>query len=267
MMGADERAMELTEHQLTLRLAVTEQDRRAAERLRYEVFVRELGGDGDLVDHEAGLERDAFDPVADHLVLIDDTRDAEALDHVVGAYRLLTEKHVADTGQFYSEAEYDLGPLKSSGQTLLELGRSCIHRDYRGGLALRQLWSGLAAYVAERDIGILFGVASFHGADIRPHAQALSHLYHAHLAPAELRVRALDEFYARMDMVAADALNRVAAMRDVPALIKSYLRLGGFVGDGAFVDHAFNTTDVCLVMDTRRLSDEARARYSGASAL
>lgn len=257
--------MELSEQHLTLRLAVSDRDRRAAERLRYEVFVRELGGDGDLVDHDAGLERDAFDPVADHLVLIDETRDAEALDHVVGAYRLLTEAHAAETGQFYSEAEYDLTPLKATGQSLLELGRSCIHRDYRGGLALRQLWSGLAAYVLQRDIRILFGVASFHGADATSHAAALSHLYHAHLAPIELRVRALDEFYARMDMVAADTVNRVAAMRDVPALIKSYLRLGGFVGDGAFVDHAFNTTDVCLVMDTRRLSQGARDRYAGAA--
>ena len=256
--------MELTKHNLQLRLAVSEQDRRAAERLRYDVFVRELGGDGALVDHDAGLERDAFDAVADHLVLIDETRNAEALEHVVGAYRLLTEKHVAETGRFYSEAEYDLTPLRATGQKLLELGRSCIHREYRGGLALRQLWSGLAAYVQQHDVRILFGVASFHGADIRPHAAALSHLYHAHLAPAELRVRALDEFYARMDLVAEDAVNRVTAMRDVPALIKSYLRLGGFVGDGAFVDHAFNTTDVCLVMDTRRLSEEARTRYAGA---
>ena len=256
--------MELTKQNLQLRLAVSEQDRRAAERLRYDVFVRELGGDGELVDHDAGLERDAFDAVADHLVLIDETRNAEALEHVIGAYRLLTEKHVAETGRFYSEAEYDLTPLKATGQRLLELGRSCIHREYRGGLALRQLWSGLAAYVQQRDIRILFGVASFHGADIRPHGEALSHLYHAHLAPAELRVRALDEFYARMDLVAPDAVNRVTAMRDVPALIKSYLRLGGFVGDGAFVDHAFNTTDVCLVMDTRRLSEEARTRYAGA---
>lgn len=249
---------------LRLQLAVSEQDRRGAERLRYEVFVRELGGDGDLVDHEAGLERDMFDPVADHLILIDDSRDASSLDHVVGAYRLLTEDHAAQTGRFYSEAEYDLALLRASGERLLELGRSCIHPDYRSGLALRQLWSGLATYIQERDIRILFGVASFHGADVSSHAAALSHLYHSHLAPEELRVRALDDVYAKMDLIAAHAVNRVMAMRDVPALIKSYLRLGGFVGDGAFVDHAFNTTDICLVMDTARLSDTMRARYAGA---
>lgn len=255
--------MDIDDTHFRLQLAVSEEDRRAAERLRYAVFVEELGGDGQMVDHEARLERDDFDPVADHLVLIDERRDAAALDHVVGVYRLLTEAHVAETGRFYSEAEYDLQKLKSSGQKLLELGRSCVHPDYRSGLALRQLWSGLAAYVQQREIGILFGVASFHGADAEAHAAPLSHLYHTHLAPEELRVRALDQVYAPMDQIPADRIDRVAAMRQVPALIKSYLRLGGFVGDGAFVDHAFNTTDVCLVMDTRRMTNAARQRYGG----
>lgn len=256
--------MDLDDTHYRLRLAVSEEDRRAAERLRYSVFVEELGGDGKLVDHNARLERDEFDPVADHLVLIDARRDPSALDHVVGVYRLLTEAHVAETGRFYSEAEYDLHRLKATGQKLLELGRSCVHRDHRSGLALRQLWSGLAAYVQERDIGILFGVASFHGTDVSAHAAPLSHLYHHHLAPEDLRVRALEPVYAPMNQVPVEKIDRVTAMRDVPALIKSYLRLGGFVGDGAFVDHAFNTTDVCLVMDTRRMTDAARARYAGA---
>ena len=257
--------MRQTETKWQLRLAVTDQDRRAAEKLRYDVFVRELGGDGDLVDHAAGLERDCFDPVADHLILVDPERDADALDHVVGAYRLLTEAQAAETGRFYSESEYDLRPLKSSGHSLLELGRSCIHRDYRGGLALKQLWSGLASYIQARDIRILFGVASFHGTDTNDHAAALSHLYYRHLAPKPLRVRAQADAYAPMDILNADAVDRVAAMRDVPALIKSYLRLGGFVGDGAFVDHAFNTTDVCLILDMAGVSQNDRARYAGAT--
>jgi len=259
--------MDLDEQHLRLQLAVSEDDRRGAERLRYKVFVEELGGDGQLVDHDQRLERDDFDPVADHLVLIDDRRDPSVLDHVVGVYRLLTEAHAAEIGRFYSEAEYDLQRLRESGRKLLELGRSCVDRDYRGGLALRQLWSGLAAYVQERDIGVLFGVASFHGTDIAKHATSLSHLYHAHLAPSELRVRALEQVYAPMDLIPADMIDRVAAMRDVPALIKSYLRLGGFVGDGAYVDHAFNTTDVCLVMDTDRITETARLRLAGAAAL
>ena len=77
-------------------------------------------------------------------------------------------------------------------------------------------------------------------------------------------MKAHDDVYAEMNRIPAETLDRVAAMRDVPALIKSYLRLGGFVGDGAFVDHAFNTADVCLVMDTGRMTDGARQRYAGA---
>ena len=255
--------MEIDDTHFTLRLAVAEPDRLAAERLRYRVFVEELGGDGPLVDHDGRFERDAFDPVYDHLVLIDDQRDADALDHVVGVYRLMTGEGAARHGGFYSDGEYDLSVLKTSGRRLLELGRSCVHAEYRNGLALRLLWSGLADYVQQREIEVLFGVASLHGTDIPALAPALSLLHHRHLAPPELRVRALEGVYQRMDLIEEDRIDRVSAMRDVPPLIKSYLRLGGFVGDGAFVDHAFNTTDVCLVMDTQRLSADVRERYAG----
>lgn len=259
--------MESDDAHLKLKLAGSEEDLRAAERLRYDVFVDELGGNGPLVDHANRFERDAFDPVYDHLVLIDERRDREALDHVVGVYRLLTGDKAHDFGRFYTEDEYDLSVLKSSGRRLLELGRSCVHRDYRGGLALRKLWTGLAQYVLEREIAILFGVASLHGTDVDTHAEPLSHLHRAHLAPPDLRVRVVEGAYQRMDLVPTEKIDRVAAMRAVPTLIKSYLRLGGFVGDGAFVDHAFNTTDVCLVMDTARMSDAARARYAGGELL
>jgi len=259
--------MQLEDGYLQLRMATTEADLISAARLRYRVFVDELGGDGPLVDHEARLERDAFDAVYDHLVLVD-TRETDAeLDHVVGVYRLLSGDAAAHHGRFYSEDEYDLTVLKASGRRLLELGRSCVHEAHRGGAALPILWSGLADYVLERDIEVLFGVASLHGTDVDALALPLAHLYRNFLAPEDLRVRALDGVYQSMDLVPPDKIDRVAAMRAVPALIKSYLRLGGFVGDGAFVDHAFNTTDVCLVMDTARMSDAARARYTSGRAL
>ena len=245
---------------LTLTLATTEQDRLAAERLRYEVFVEELGGDGPLVDHEGRFERDKFDPDFDHLILIDETRDRDALDHVVGVYRVMPGG--AGTG-FYSEDEYDLTLLKDSGRRLLELGRSCVRDGYRNGLALHLLWSGLADYAQKRDIEVLFGVASLHGTDVAALAGPLSLLHHNHLAPPELRVRAQEAVFQPMDLMPPEKIDRVAAMRAVPALIKSYLKLGGFVGEGAFVDHAFNTTDVCLVIDIARMSPSARARYAG----
>lgn len=246
--------------EFTLRLARDEADLRAAQRLRYRVFVEELGGDGALVDHDARLERDRFDPFFDHLLLIDENRSASAEDKVVGVYRLLPCDRVAAAGQFYSEDEYDLTPLHQSGRRLLELGRSCVDADYRGGTAMFQLWQGLADYVLDREIEVLFGVASFHGTDVQALAGPLSLLHHRFLAPPELRVRA--RVFQPMDLVAPEAIDRVAAMRETPALIKAYLRLGGFVGEGAFVDHAFNTTDVCLVMDTVKMHAGARENFT-----
>jgi putative hemolysin len=255
------RRMPRTEPQFRVALARSERDLLGAQRLRYEVFVAELGGGGPMVDHAARLERDRFDPYFDHLVLIDDARAAEGRDHVVGVYRLLRAEQAEAAGQFYSEDEYDLAPLRASGRRLLELGRSCVHPDYRGGVALFELWKGLADYVLTHEIELLFGVASFHGTDVQALAQPLSLLHHRHLAPPDLRVRS--RAFQRMDLVPEAALDRRAAMLAVPALIKAYLRLGGFVGEGAFVDHAFNTTDVCLVMDTARMNARQTSLYTG----
>lgn len=254
--------MDTKQDHLEIRLAVTEGDRLAAERLRYRVFVEELGGDGPLVDHAGRFERDQFDPHYDHLILVDRTRDPEALEHVVGVYRLMPGDRAEAIGGFYSEQEYDIGVLKDSGRKLLELGRSCVDRQYRGGVALHRLWTGLGEYVMRTRAEVLFGVASFHGTDLKALAMPLAHLHEAHLAPPELRVRARPEVYQRMDLVPPEEIDRLAAMRAVPALIKAYLRLGGFVGDGAFVDRVFNTTDICLVLDTARLSDRDRARFA-----
>jgi L-ornithine Nalpha-acyltransferase len=244
-----------------VRLALDARDLRAAQRLRYTVFVEELGGDGDLVDHAARLERDAFDHLFDHLLLIDTRRDASALEDVVGVYRLLPGDRIGPQGRFYSEAEYDLTPLHRSGRRLLELGRSCVHRDYRMGMAMFHLWNALADYVLEREIEVLFGVASFHGTDPAPLAMALAWLHHNHLAPETLRVTARPPNVQPMDLLPPDRIDRRAAMQAMPSLIKAYLRLGGFVGEGAWIDHAFNTTDVCLLMDTGRMSARHRDFY------
>src|SRR6056297_2277282 len=247
------------EPRFRVKLAKTQADLRAAQALRYRVFVQELGGDGPLVDHESGLERDRFDPFFDHLLLLDEAKNRS----VVGVYRVLRDDQAARAGQFYSEDEYDLTVLKSSGRRLMELGRSCLASEYRGGAAMYHLWQGLARYVTDHGIEILFGVASFHGTDPAALAQPLSLLHHRHLAPRPLRVRALPDRFQRMDLLSDAELDRRAAMLQVPALIKAYLRLGGGVGEGAYVDHAFNTTDVCLVMDTARLSARQRTIYAG----
>ncbi|MDF3349506.1 GNAT family N-acetyltransferase [Sulfitobacter sp. KE34] len=242
-----------------VRLAQTEADVQAAQRLRYDVFVRELGGGGPMVDHAAGLERDRFDPYFDHLLLTD-RRSGK----LAGVYRVMRSDMAARAGGFYSAAEYDLAPLVQSGRKLLELGRSCLDPAYRGGTAMHHLWAALAGYVAEYEIEVLFGVASFHGTDTAALAEPLSLLHHRHLAPPELRVRARD--YAPMDLIPEPELDRRKAMLAVPSLIKAYLRLGGTVGEGAYIDRAFNTTDVCLILDTKQMSARQMRFYNGSAA-
>ncbi len=254
--------MDLTDPNLSVRLAASEDDLRAAQRLRYAVFVDELGASGGMVDHAAGVERDGYDAVAEHLILEDRRRPGA----VVGVYRLLAEAAAARAGGFYSESEYDLAPLKTSGRRLLELGRSCLHPEYRGSTAMLLLWRGVGEYVLRNRIEVLFGVASFHGTDVAPLAGPLSLLHHRFLAPSELRVRARAEAFQPMDLVPEAEIDRAAAMRATPALIKAYLKLGGCVGEGAYIDRAFNTIDVCLVMDTAAMSGEARRRYGGEGA-
>lgn len=245
-----------------IRLAQAPGDLMAAQRLRYAVFVEELGASGPMVDHAARLERDDFDPIYDHLILVDTRRDAAALDHVVGVYRLLPSDRAAAFGRFYCDSEYDLTRLRASGRRLLELGRSCVHPDYRGGAAMFLLWNALAQYVLDHGIEVLFGVASFHGTDPQALAAPLSWLHHHHLAPEPIRPRALPDHFQRMDLIPADRLDRRAAMQQMPALIKAYLRLGGFVGEGAYIDHDFNTIDVLLLMDTTAMSARHREFYT-----
>ncbi len=252
--------MHLDEPHFDLALSGSQADIEAAQRLRYEVFIEELGGSGEMVDHDARREQDRFDPYFDHLILRDTRRPAT--DQVVGVYRVMRGAQANAAGQFYSDDEYDLAPLRASGRKLLELGRSCLHRDYRGGTAMMHLWNGLARYVAEHEIEVMFGVASFHGTDPHALAQPLSLLHHRHLAPEDVRPVARASGAHRMDLIAEADLDRPSAIRAVPALIKAYLRLGGFVGQGAFIDRPFNCIDVCLVMDVARMSPKHRAIYT-----
>ena len=127
---------------------------------------------------------------------------------------------------------------------------------------MQLLWMALSQYIVIHDIGLMFGTASFHGADIEPLKAPLSFLYHNHLAPENMRPRALEEHYVDMNLIPADEIDRTAAMRELPTLMKGYLRVGGVVGDGAFIDHEFNTVDVCMVMDTERIAGRYKKFYA-----
>ena len=254
--------MNVHEPTFLLKLASSEADHFAAQRLRYRVFVEELGADGAMVDHKQRLERDQFDPYFDQLILFDQTRPVAAEDRAVGVYRVMPGEKAEMAGRFYSEDEYDLTTLRNTGRRLLELGRSCVDAAYRGGPAMFHLWNGLAKYVHSHEIEILFGVASFHGTDIKTLAEPLSYLHHNHLAPEPIRVRVQPDHFQGMDRIPKEQIDRRRALLRTPALIKAYLRLGGFVGEGAYIDRDFNTTDVCLVMDTARMNNKYRSYYT-----
>lgn len=255
--------MRIEAGRFTVRLAENDADVAAAQRLRYRVFVEEMGATASPDDARARRESDRFDPYFEHLLLIDnECTDPDIELGVVGVYRLMRDDNARKGIGFYGQSEYDLSRLMNHARKTLELGRSCVDLEHRGGAGMHLLWTGLGEYVAKHEIGILFGVASFHGSDPEPLAQALSYLHHNHLAPEDLRVRAVEDGYVEMNLLPADKVEKIEAMRQIPALIKAYIRLGGFVGEGAYVDHEFNTVDVCLLMDTERMVQRYRSFYS-----
>lgn len=247
---------ELRAGHLGLRLAENAAEVDAAQALRYRVFYREMGAEADAPTAAAERDVDEFDAVADHLLVLDHTLgDGPAA--VVGTYRLIRQQAAERIGRFYSAAEYDLDPLLAFPGGIMELGRSCVALEHRTRGTLNLLWRGIAAYVFRHRIDVMFGCASLPGTDLGTLAPQLSYLYANHLAPPALRPRAVASRYVAMDRLAVSHLNQRAAMMALPPLIKGYLRLGGFVGDGAVIDRQFNTTDVCIVVKT----DQVTAKY------
>ena len=254
--------MRIEAGRFTVRLAETEEDVAAAQRLRYRVFVEEMGAKPSPEDAADRRERDRFDPYFEHLLLIDnETENEDAERGVVGVYRLMRGDRARNGIGFYGQEEYDLNKLVHYPRQTVELGRSCVDLEHRGGAGMHLLWTGLGEYVSLHDVSIMFGVASFHGSDTSPLAQALSYLHYNHLAPEDLRVRAVADRYEAMDILPEGEVSKIEAMRQIPTLIKAYIRLGGFVGEGAYVDYDFNTVDVCLLMDTARMVQRYRAFY------
>lgn len=250
------RPVEIRAGDIELRLAETPEEVAAAQRLRYQVFYEEMAA---RPTAEMAAERrdfDMFDPYCDHLLVIDHQRGPGAAG-VVGTYRLMRRANAARAGRFYSIDEYDIAKLVAFPSEILELGRSCIGADHRSGAAMQLLWRGIADYVMHYDIALMFGCASLPGTDPQALALPLSYLHHHHLAPESLRVRAVPSRHVDMDMLPPEAIEVKAARAVLPPLIKGYLRLGGFVGEGAVVDQQFNTTDVFIIVKT----DWVTARY------
>lgn len=257
----NERPVDVRAGDLQIRLAESLEELRASQTLRYKVFVDEMKAKPSPEVAAAGREFDRFDDYCDHILVLDRSlgRGASA---VVGTYRVMRRGAAVHAGGFYTATEYDIAPLMSYPGEILELGRSCVHADYRTGATMQLLWRGIAEYVLHYDIELLFGCASLPGTRSEDMALALSYLFHHHLAPPALRPRALEERYVAMNILPAGEIDRRLALTGLPPLVKGYLRLGAFVGDGAVVDHDFNTTDVCIVVKTDLVTERYFRHYT-----
>jgi putative hemolysin len=237
---------------LEVRLARNAADVRRAQKLRYRVFFKEMSAIPDAKTRLARRDIDAFDGICDHLLVIDHAPAKLPIrrEMVVGTYRMLRQDVARRHGGFYSSGEFEIGGLlnRHSQLAFLEVGRSCVLSPYRNKRTIELLWAGLADYVLRHKLDVLFGCASLEGTDPDKLALPLSFLHHYAAAPEEWRARAVPHRYVGMNRMAKEAIDPKAALRDLPPLIKGYLRLGAFVGDGAVIDHQFGTTDVLIVL-------------------
>lgn len=254
---------------LEVRLARSRGDLRRAQKLRYEVFYEEMAAVPNAAAMLTRRDEDPFDDLCDHLLVVDHG-DMVAVDkqpwrkrpRVVGTYRVLRQDIADAHDGFYSQGEYDIAPLiarKRHDYHFMELGRSCVLKPYRNRRTVELLWHGIWTYVREHGVDVMIGCASIPGVDPKQHAAALSFLYHNALAPKEWRVKAHDRLYVDMNMMPAKDVDAKAALKAIPPLIKGYLRLGAYIGDGAVVDRQFGTTDVLIILPVEAID----TRYFG----
>lgn len=241
--------------QLELRLVQDGPELDAAQALRFQIFYEEMGALPTPAMSARRRDWDRYDPIADHLVVVDLERSTRLRPHVVGCYRVLRATVARAHGGFYTANEFDLGRITAPVGEIMELGRSCVAEAYRTGAVMQLLWRGIADYLDLYGVGLMLGCASLPGTDPDAAAPLLAYLHHHHLAPPELRPRAVPERYIRADRLPIDQLDTRAIVRHLPPLLKAYLRMGGMIGDGAVIDNEFNTIDVCLVLPTARVQE------------
>ena len=209
-----------------------------AQRLRYKVFVEEMGAS--LPNADSCLDQDLYDNWCDHLIV----RDEETL-RVVGTYRVLTPHKAAKLGSLYSETEFDLTRLAHLRPKMIELGRSCVHQDYRTGSVIMALWGGLGRYMIQGGYDSMLGCASVSMGDGGHYAASLHRQFSAHaLAPIEYRA------FPRLALP-VDSLNQ-SLNAEPPPLVKGYLRLGAKICGAPAWDPDFNTADFLTLL---RLND------------
>lgn len=227
---------------------------RAAQRLRFEVFAGEMGAR--LSTTLAGHDVDLFDNYCEHLLVRD-----QATQQVIGTYRVLTPVQAKRVGSTYSDTEFDLTRLRSLRDRMVELGRSCVHRDYRHGGVIMALWSALAEFMVRNQLDTMIGCASvpmLHNGIVSGDVAASiwRQVQSTHLAPIEYHVRPR----LPLPIEQLDSSLRV----EPPALIKGYLRLGAKVLGAPAWDPDFNSADLPMLMRIADLPMRYRKHFLGA---
>ncbi|MDQ1184860.1 MULTISPECIES: GNAT family N-acetyltransferase [Agrobacterium] len=250
---------------LETRLARNEREIDSAQQVRFRVFVEEMGARLPAEAMRRGRDIDAFDAVCDHLLVLDNAIEGDPEDQIVGTYRLLRQETALANKGFYSASEFDIQSLIAHhpDKRFMELGRSCVLPEYRTKRTVELLWQGNWAYAVRHRMDAMIGCASFPGIQPEAHALALSFLHHSCGSKGEWRTEALPELYREMDMMPLEAINPRRALNAMPPLIKGYMRLGAMFGAGAVVDHAFNTTDVLVILPVSSIAGRYINYYGG----
>ena len=213
-----------------------------AKQLRQKIFFEDT--------KEKTIDSDEFDNFCDHLVVID---TSVACDFVVGTYRLLLKRKNQKYRKFYSESEFDISNLFKKNISMLEAGRSCVDENYRDGKIIKLLWRGLAFYIIQRKVDLIFGCASFPSSNYSEFKTQLSYLNHFHKPPQKYSTFPKEKLKADIEILPQKKINEDEEFRLLPPLIKAYIRAGAWVGKGAVVDRKFNTTDVLIILKSQNI--------------
>ena len=257
-------------HNLTARFAACENDVKAAQRLRFQVFYKEMSALADSQTLSTQLDKDIIDTYCDHILIIDHTsRDHDSAimvddGELLGTYRVLTKDQAASNGGFYAQTEFDIASLVDGKPHLncLELGRSCVAKHARSKPVLELLWQEIWNHTRLNHIDVLFGCASLEGVQYHDNELALRYLIQNHQAPKEWLTKPLptSPLLKVSDQPLSKSQQR-QALAQLPALIKSYLKVGAFVSPYAVVDFQFNVTDVLVMLPVQNISNKYRQRF------
>lgn len=246
---------------IEIRFVKNDEELYAAQRLRYRVFFEECGAKASPEVEVQKRDFDEFDPYCDHLIAIDKHAGNNPDDYIIGTYRLMRKDGAKRCGKWYSQTEFDVEKFNDYEGEVLELGRSCVAPYHRTKLVMQMLWNGLAAYMFDYDIKLMFGCGSFHGTDLNHYKQALSYLHYNCISTGKLDITAKGENKRSMQLLPKEEVDERKAFLEIPTMIKGYLRAGAKIGNSVWIDWDFNCFDVCIIFEMKNLQEKYLKHY------